>query len=145
MIWKKSVFASIALIVLVNQVYSKAFLNHNTNDFNNPTDNQLKLLKKILSKNNNDNYRLFSSESESIDDIPIEDYLADDENELINEHKRKYDSSYDTYNNLKKSNKILGKNKRSFQIQTYYDAVIQKDGSILLIPKDVNKNHYFIG
>lgn len=35
--------------------------------------------------------------------------------------------------------------KRGFQIQTYFDALIQKDGSILLIPKDVNKNHYFIG
>lgn len=35
--------------------------------------------------------------------------------------------------------------KRSFDIRTYYDALVQNDGSILLIPKDINRNHYFIG
>jgi hypothetical protein len=35
--------------------------------------------------------------------------------------------------------------KRRFDIQTFYTPVIRKDGSILLIPKDTNKNHYFIG
>lgn len=36
-------------------------------------------------------------------------------------------------------------NKRAWDIQTYYDVLKQNDGSFLLIPKDVNKNHYFIG
>lgn len=36
-------------------------------------------------------------------------------------------------------------NKRAWDIQTYYDVFVQNDGSILFIPKDVNKNHYFIG
>jgi hypothetical protein len=133
-----------ALLVLVGHVYSKTIKHQNSNDFNNPSDNQIKLLKKIFSQKSNS--RLLSNEIE--DDLeyqnsPLDDYNVDDEeNEQINEHKRKYDTSYETYFNLKKNNKA---NKRSFQIQTYYDAVVQKDGSILLIPKDVNKNHYFIG
>jgi hypothetical protein len=134
---------SIALLFLVNQVYSKAFLNQNSNFFNNPSDNQLKLMKKIFSQKSNEDYRYQGSETE--ENAPIDDYSVDNVNEQINELKRKYDSSYETSINLKKSNKFLGKNKRSFQIQTYYDAVVQKDGTILLIPKDVNKNHYFIG
>lgn len=133
----------IALLILVNQVYSKAFLNQNSNFFNNPSDNQLKLIKKIFSQKSNEDYRLQGSETE--ENAPIDDYSVDNENEQINELKRKYDSAYETSINLKKSNKFMGKNKRSFQIQTYYDAVVQKDGTILLIPKDVNKNHYFIG
>jgi hypothetical protein len=40
---------------------------------------------------------------------------------------------------------IFGEKKRGIRIQTYYDPLIQKDGSILLIPKDLNQNHYFIG
>lgn len=141
--WKRMLIFSIALLILVNQVYSKAFLNQNSNFFNNPSDNQLKLIKKIFSQKSNEDYRLQGSETE--ENAPIDDYSVDNENEQINELKRKYDSAYETSINLKKSNKFMGKNKRSFQIQTYYDAVVQKDGTILLIPKDVNKNHYFIG
>ncbi len=140
---KRMIIFSIALLFLVNQVYSKAFLNQNSNFFNNPSDNQLKLMKKIFSQKSNEDYRYQGSETE--ENAPIDDYSVDNVNEQINELKRKYDSSYETSINLKKSNKFLGKNKRSFQIQTYYDAVVQKDGTILLIPKDVNKNHYFIG
>ncbi len=47
--------------------------------------------------------------------------------------------------NFKLQSLLNNKIKRGFQIQTYYDALVQNDGSILLIPKDVNKNHYFIG
>ncbi len=36
-------------------------------------------------------------------------------------------------------------NKRAWNIRTYYDAYVQPDGSILFVPKDVNRNHYFIG
>ena len=39
------------------------------------------------------------------------------------------------------SNKL----KRSFHIEIYYDIVRLKDGAVLLVPKDKNKNHYFIG
>lgn len=37
------------------------------------------------------------------------------------------------------------KNKKGFQITTMYNIVQKEDGSVLLIPKDSNKNHYFIG
>jgi hypothetical protein len=40
---------------------------------------------------------------------------------------------------------LFGVKKRGIHIKTYYDPLIQKDGSILLIPKDLNQNHYFIG
>ncbi|RNA37718.1 hypothetical protein BpHYR1_052996 [Brachionus plicatilis] len=40
---------------------------------------------------------------------------------------------------------LYKQSKRAFHIKTYFDALIQDDGSILLVPKDVNKNHYFIG
>jgi hypothetical protein len=46
---------------------------------------------------------------------------------------------------LVKKFRMPAANKRAWDIRTYYDALIQTDGSILLIPKDVNKNHYFIG
>lgn len=48
-------------------------------------------------------------------------------------------------NSKHKSIQMMNNNKRAFQIKTYFDALVQNDGSILLIPKDVNKNHYFIG
>lgn len=40
---------------------------------------------------------------------------------------------------------LYKQSKRAFHIKTYFDALVQNDGSILLVPKDVNKNHYFIG
>lgn len=36
-------------------------------------------------------------------------------------------------------------NKRGFDIKTFYSPVLRKDGSLILMPKDINKNHYFIG
>ena len=36
-------------------------------------------------------------------------------------------------------------NKRGFDIKTFFSPIYRKDGSVLLIPKDTNKNHYFIG
>jgi hypothetical protein len=57
-----------------------------------------------------------------------------------------------SYNKAAAANKFLNflgtttnKYKRGFQIQTYYDLLLRNDGSIMLIPKDVNRNHYFIG
>ena len=102
--WKRMLIFSIALLILVNQVYSKAFLNQNSNFFNNPSDNQLKLLKKIFSQKSNDDYRFQGSETE--ENAPLDDYSVDNENEQINELKRKYDSAYETSINLKKSNKF---------------------------------------
>jgi hypothetical protein len=40
---------------------------------------------------------------------------------------------------------ILEKSKRRFKMKVYYDVVVQNDGSVLLIPKDINRGHYFIG
>ena len=40
---------------------------------------------------------------------------------------------------------MTNKLKRSFHIEIYYDIIRLKDGSVLLVPKDKNKNHYFIG
>ncbi len=46
----------------------------------------------------------------------------------------------------KNSEKIIENAKRSlFNIKIYYDIVHLKDGVVMLIPKDYNKNHYFIG
>ena len=51
----------------------------------------------------------------------------------------------ESHHNLVKKFRMPIANKRAWDIQTYYDVFLQNDGSILLIPKDVNKNHYFIG
>ena len=32
-----------------------------------------------------------------------------------------------------------------FQVQTFFDNSFKKHGKLFFIPKDVNKNHYFIG
>jgi hypothetical protein len=40
---------------------------------------------------------------------------------------------------------IVINKKRNFKMRVYYDVKVQNDGSVLLIPKDVNRGHYFIG
>ncbi len=65
-----------------------------------------------------------------------ETYEIIDSNEQVPIQER----SFDRLNKLK-----IKTHKRGFNIQTFYSPVYRKDGKILLIPKDSNKNHYFIG
>lgn len=52
-----------------------------------------------------------------------------------------------------KSNNIVGKsrtvlknkNQAWTEIKTYYGIYLLKNGNLVLVPQDVNKNHYFIG
>ncbi|CAF0873011.1 unnamed protein product, partial [Brachionus calyciflorus] len=60
-------------------------------------------------------------------------YVREASDENINYRKRGFFSD------------LYRQSKRAFHIKTYFDALVQNDGSILLVPKDVNKNHYFIG
>ena len=61
-----------------------------------------------------------------------EDYEVDDN--LIDSHKNRPN------NKLKR-----GFFSKHHDIQIYYDVVKLKNGFVMLVPKDVNKNHYFIG
>ena len=134
-------------LILINLVCSKSLLNQISKEYRNEMDdfaaeNKLSLLKQLFSGKNNAPSDEFEEEED------LENNYDTDNNLQSNEHlasKRKYDGFLESANNKIKNAKLVIKNKRSFQIQTYYDAIIQKDGSILLIPKDVNKNHYFIG
>ncbi len=86
------------------------------------------LLKLILLKNER------THEKSKIDFFKvIENYIdaTNDDEHLNLAHEQSSDS--------------LSKKKRSFNIRIYYDIIRMKDGTVLLIPKDVNKNHYFIG
>lgn len=35
--------------------------------------------------------------------------------------------------------------KRGLKLKVYYQAIVNDDGSVVLIPKDQNKGHYLIG
>ena len=162
------------LLLLINQIYSRGVfsdkLSHTRhtelNDFDYLTDNNLKLLSKLLSSQShhksNKIYNNFEEEAQSIDyEEPAvsksSSLLADITNTNNFDIDERSAESSDLLNPaplyapkplLAPSSFVFRlpvKAKRSFQIQTYYDAVVQKDGTILLIPKDVNKNHYFIG
>ena len=48
-------------------------------------------------------------------------------------------------NQLSDTDGPLNKIKTMFKIKIYYDIVHKPNGEIYFIPKDTNKNHYFIG
>ena len=109
------------------------------------------LLKKealVLLKSNKDNEDDEVTKLES--GLNLADLESNDDNFLKNndDDQISVDGEYD---NKKISKRFFGfltttkQNKPSFKIQTYYDTLVRNDGSVMFIPKDVNKNHYFIG
>ena len=128
--------------------------------------NEMKLLAKLTTNNNKNNMNLNDQDDEN-DDYDENEYnnlnrQSGFVDEIIKEPNYKTlsdmliaagtrDTANVGINREKKTLKLRDlliqqkSKKRGFQIQTYFDALVQKDGSILLIPKDVNKNHYFIG
>jgi hypothetical protein len=133
------------LIILVNGVCSKSINNkleqYESDDGNNISESTSKLLRKLFSFRKN-SYNLDNDEDED----PSDDGYLDLVNNIYDESGNLLQPSNKNKSIKKiKINEISRKSKRGFQIQTYYDALVQNDGSILLIPKDVNKNHYFIG
>jgi hypothetical protein len=162
-------FYNVILLILLNQIYSKAIFSDKSNtnirtnefkEFRYLPDNY-NLLKKLLKKNFdideqqslvdydnggeiNSNYVNDNNNNNNINNNNINNN-NNDESEVLNEPMPMALPKSNNLDLFKNSRPFSKGNKRSFQIQTYYDALMQKDGSILLIPKDVNKNHYFIG
>lgn len=107
----------------------------------------IRMRKRIANKNSNneEDSEVIQKDSEN---SSFKDFLV---NDLVQSNnglgRRRPNSIRRIFSNLKHddSEEYTSKSKRGFQIQTYYDALVQSDGSIILIPKDVNKNHYFIG
>lgn len=70
----------------------------------------------------------------------VPNQLKDDSDEFIAKKKAESDELDFFQTNYKYNNK-----KRGFDIKTFYSPIYRKDGSVILVPKDINKNHYFIG
>jgi hypothetical protein len=85
-----------------------------------------------------------SVEGEEITNDSIENLIEKSKllkNLLLNKIYRKFDDDDDdSYENLKEQD-----TKRGLHMQVYYEPKFMKDGSVLLVPKDKNKGHYFIG
>lgn len=71
----------------------------------------------------------------------IDDLNRQDSNE--DDYLNSNDSSEEQYDLENKQQQQL--KKRGIHMQVYYEPKLLKDGSILLIPKDRNKGHYFLG
>lgn len=136
----------VILIILINGVFSKSINKlepYENDDGNYLSDSTSKLLRRLFSFRRNP-YELDNDDDEETNDDGYMDLV----NNIYDESGNILEPSSSNKNkSIKKIklNEISRKNKRGFQIQTYYDALVQNDGTILLIPKDINKNHYFIG
>jgi hypothetical protein len=149
------IFDTIALLILLliiftcqstsaNSLYNKNKIARSNKNMNLAIDDQDYFINNNHQLNdyyeNDDNLIGLNNRASDRDDDRYYKSLADvlmgrDSNGSIREKK-----------NMRLRDLLQQKSKkRGFQIQTYFDALVQKDGSILLIPKDVNKNHYFIG
>lgn len=63
---------------------------------------------------------------------------------LVKNLKSLYDMDYDAENEQKDVFK-RGFLSEHHKIKIYYNVMRLQDGTVILVPKDTNKNHYFIG
>jgi hypothetical protein len=109
---------------------------------------EAKLISKLVASNKDSSIGFESNtleEKSNTNEALKKKFNNDLANEMTPRSRLGADSTFQEELIKNKLKSLFGIKKRGFQIQTYYDALIQNDGSILLIPKDVNKNHYFIG
>ena len=110
--------------------------------------------------------RSIAKAGDNSDDYSVE-FNKENDLENLTEHKKKMllkkiliknlESLYENGSNMDYETEYEPKDlktreiaKRGFlsehhKIKIYYDIVKLRDGTVILVPKDANKNHYFIG
>ena len=125
----KSIPSSEETEIAINKLVNK----YNINDQSNTKSKDNFLLNLLLSLYKNDKTDTKKSDvasSQRNSRLNVENFYSKNDND---------DSNAD--NSEQKSEGF----KRSLRMKMYYNAVMKDDGSFVLIPKDFNRGHYFIG
>lgn len=96
--------------------------------------------------------RLADMEANRSQTFPLNNLSEEDKKKILKEillenlrDEDDYDIGGDNEDQNRPSTAKRGFFSKHHDIQIYYEVVRLKNGLVLLVPKDVNKNHYFIG